>query len=99
MADDYVRETLRTLRERTGDAYVPLSEVLDYLREQASRDRDARNVAIDHAWDEQAGRYAERALALDAAASEIARRWGPACGVACDCCESEPAMDCEAARG
>lgn len=71
MADDYVRETLRTLRERTGDAYVPLSEVGPELRRlHAELTRDGRTLGIRDYFD-----------AVEAA---LLRRWGP--GPRCERC-------------
>lgn len=95
MADDYVRETLRTLRERTGDAYVPLSEVVSLIG--------------DRSWDQMdLGRTGE-AYRLQALAGEIVRRWGP--GPQCERCDGKGywggdgiktacvVCDCGAARG
>lgn len=98
MADDYVQETLRTLRERTGDAYVPLSEVGPELRRlHAELTRDGRTLGIQQYFD-----------AIEAA---LLRRWGP--GPRCEQCgdtgrlplrsqhpdEPTEPCDCEAARG
>lgn len=115
MADDYVRETLRTLRERTGDAYVPLSEVLGFaaeLRDMAEKKGDSSRKHWAQGFD-RAGDFADgQSDALGEAAWLIERRWGP--GPRCEQCGDtgvvdfggeEPWLggsapcDCEAARG
>lgn len=81
MADDYVRETLRSLARRTGDSYVPLSEVLDAIQRR-----------IDECMAESERSYeplAEVSFRCEAdrmreTLREIERRWGP--GPRCERC-------------
>lgn len=97
MADEHVRRTLRELAARTGDAYVPLSEVVGLLRSRAVRCGDMEPKA----WWSQRG-FGRASTQLRVAADSLERRWGLREGPRCWWCRegsSYRPCDCEAARG